>query len=42
LIEAKDIDFIWNKLKSVNDTGLRYVIDIEKSKQNAEFMPKKE
>jgi len=42
LIEAKDIDFIWDKLKSVNDTGLRYVIDIEKSKLNADFMPKKE
>ena len=40
LIEAKDIDFIWNKLKSVNDTGLRYVLDIEKSKANADFMPK--
>jgi len=42
LVEAKDIDMVWNKLKSVNDTGLRYVIDIEKSKLNADFCAKKE
>ena len=40
LIEAKDIDSVWNNLKHTNDTGLRYVIDIEKSKANADFMPK--
>lgn len=32
MIEAKDIDYIWDKLKCTNDTGKRYVIDIEKSK----------
>lgn len=40
VIEAKEIDWAWDKLINSNADGLRYVIDIKKSLQNNEFLPK--
>lgn len=40
LIEAKQLDETWEKLDKMNTTAVRYVIDIEASKKNAEFMAK--
>ena len=40
LIEASGIDGAWEKLCHNAGAGTRYVLDIEKSKQNADFMPK--
>lgn len=40
LVEAKQIDECWEKLSSNAGLGTRYVIDIEKSKANADFIPK--
>jgi len=42
MIEAKDIDGSWDKLKDNTAGGTRFVIDIEKSKMNADFIPKSE
>lgn len=41
MIEAKDIDWSWDQLmgEGLNKDGVRYVIDIKKSLQNAEFLP---
>ncbi len=41
-IEAKDIDWAWNQLSGdgKNPDGVRYVIDIKKSLQNQDFLPK--
>jgi uncharacterized zinc-type alcohol dehydrogenase-like protein len=39
MIEAKEIDWAWEQLGTVNKDGLRYVIDIKKSLENKEFMP---
>ena len=42
MIEAKDISECWNKLtsKQGNADAKRYVIDIKKSLQNKDFLPK--
>ena len=42
LIEAKDIDWAWNELlgPAGNKDGVRYVIDVKKSLENKDFMPK--
>lgn len=42
LIEAKDIDWAWNELlgPSGNKDGVRYVIDVKKSLDNKDFVPK--
>ena len=42
LIEAKDIDWAWNELlgPSGNKDGVRYVIDVKKSLENKDFVPK--
>jgi len=40
LVEAKQIDSCWEKLSTNAGGGIRYVIDIDKSKANADFMPK--
>lgn len=41
LCEAKHLDDIWHKLqKEGNSGGLRYVLDIKKSLENKEFLPK--
>ena len=42
LIEAKDIDWAWQELigPSGNKDGVRYVIDIKKSLENKDFLPK--
>ena len=42
MVNAKDIDFVWEKLSKHNDTGLRYVIDIQKSLLDKEFILDKE
>jgi len=39
LIEAKDIDWAWDQLTTLNKDGIRYVIDIKKS-LTGEFVPK--
>jgi hypothetical protein len=39
-IEAKDIDWAWDQLSGLNKDGIRYVIDIKKSLENQEFIPK--
>lgn len=38
-VEAKDIDRCWAQLQS-NADGIRYVIDVKKSLENTEFLPK--
>jgi len=42
LIEAKEIDWAWQQLigPSGNKDGVRYVIDIKKSLENKDFLPK--
>ena len=42
LIEAKDIDLAWQQLigTSGNKDGVRYVIDVKKSLENKDFLPK--
>ena len=40
MVEAKDIDRCWANLKDGNSDGVRYVIDIKKSMENKEFIPK--
>ena len=42
LIEAKDIDWAWQELigSSGNKDGVRYVIDVKKSLENQDFVPK--
>lgn len=40
VIEAKDIDWAWDQLMTTNADGIRYVIDIKKSLENKEFLPK--
>ena len=42
LIEAKDIDWAWQELIGPfgNKDGVRYVIDIKKSLENKDFLPK--
>jgi uncharacterized zinc-type alcohol dehydrogenase-like protein len=42
LIEAKEIDWAWNQLLTINKDGIRYVIDIKKSLANPEFLPPQE
>lgn len=37
LIEAKEIEWAYQQLDQANKDGIRYVIDIEKSKANKEF-----
>lgn len=39
LVEAKQIDECWTNLLGNAGMGTRYVIDIEKSKLNKDFMP---
>jgi len=39
LIEAKEIDWAWDQLVTINKDGVRYVIDIKKSLENKEFCP---
>ena len=39
-IEANKIDWAWEQLATVNKDGVRYVIDIEKSLANQDFIPK--
>ena len=40
MVEAKDIDWCWDKLAKTNADGIRYVIDVKKSLQNENFVPK--
>jgi hypothetical protein len=40
LIEASKIDEAWEALNSFNKDGVRYVIDIKKSLQNQDSLPK--
>jgi len=42
IIEAKEIDWAWQQLigPAGNSDGVRYVIDIKKSLENKEFLPK--
>ena len=42
IIEAKDIDWAWQELIGTggNKDGVRYVIDVKKSLQNKDFLPK--
>jgi uncharacterized zinc-type alcohol dehydrogenase-like protein len=39
LIEAKEIDWAWEQLCTINKDGVRYVIDIKKSLENKDFCP---
>ena len=39
-VEAKDIDSCWDQLMGSNSDGVRYVIDIKKSLQNQDYIPK--
>jgi len=39
LIEAKEIDWAWEQLMTINKDGIRYVIDIEKSLANKDWLP---
>jgi len=38
-IEAKEIDWAWEQLLTVNKDGIRYVIDIKKSLDNKDWLP---
>ena len=40
IVEAKDIDWCWQQLDKTNADGIRYVIDIKKSLENKDFIPK--
>lgn len=40
LIHANGIDAAWDKLNGNSSMGTRFVIDIEASKGDADFMPK--
>ena len=42
VIEAKDIDWAWEQLSGEggNKDGVRYVIDVKKSLENKDFIPK--
>lgn len=40
VVEAKDIDACWKELDGSNPDGVRYVIDIKKSLENKDFLPK--
>jgi len=39
-VEAKDIDSCWDQLMNTNADGVRFVIDIKKSLQNQDYIPK--
>ena len=39
-IKASEIDWAWNELVTQNPDGIRYVIDVKKSLEDKEFMPK--
>lgn len=39
LIEAKEIDWAWEQLMTINKDGIRYVIDIEKSLARKDWLP---
>lgn len=39
MVEAKQIDEVWDTLATSNKDGVRYVIDIKKSLENPEFVP---
>lgn len=38
-IEAKEIDWAWDQLGTVNKDGIRYIIDVKKSLANKDFLP---
>jgi len=40
VVEAKDIDSCWDQLINSNADGVRFVIDIKKSLQNQDYIPK--
>ena len=40
MVEAKEIDKCWDILATANKDGIRYVIDIKKSLQDSDFVPK--
>jgi hypothetical protein len=40
LVEAKDIDMVYETLTNINKDGVRFVIDIKKSLDNKDFIPK--
>jgi len=40
MIEAKDIQTAWDSLSNTNADGIRYVIDIKKSLEDKDFLPK--
>ena len=40
IVEAKDIDSCWEALMKTNADGIRYVIDVKKSLQNKQHLPK--
>jgi len=39
MIEAKEIDWAWDQLQTVNKDGTRFVIDIKKSLNNKDWLP---
>ena len=39
-IKASEIEWAWDQLINVNKDGIRYVIDVKKSLEDKEFMPK--
>jgi uncharacterized zinc-type alcohol dehydrogenase-like protein len=39
LVEATEIDKVWDTLATSNVDGVRYVIDIKKSMENQQFVP---
>lgn len=40
MVEAKEIDWAWDQITTINKDGIRYVIDIKKSLENKDFVPK--
>jgi D-arabinose 1-dehydrogenase-like Zn-dependent alcohol dehydrogenase len=39
LVEANQIDSVWDELATNNKDGIRYVIDVKKSLANPDFIP---
>lgn len=40
MVEAKQIDWVWDQLATSNKDGVRYVIDVKKSLADPEFVAK--
>lgn len=39
IVEAKDIQRVYEQLNTSNVDGIRYVLDIKKSMENKDFLP---